>query len=73
LWLLGTGRERERAAEQRSDEGKLEALRKQASRFKEQVTKQQQVWIPRPILPFYCLAAVLYPCYVCEKMGVISR
>jgi hypothetical protein len=56
------GGERERAAERRSVKGDMEALRKQASRFKEQVAKQQQVWIPRPILPFYCLAAVLLSC-----------
>jgi hypothetical protein len=58
LRLLAVGgRERERARERN---GEMDALRKQASRFKEQVAKQQQVRIPRPILPFHYLAAVLF-------------
>jgi hypothetical protein len=56
-------RERERESERaRERNGEMDALRKQASRFKEQVAKQQQVRIPRPILPFHYLAAVLFFC-----------
>jgi hypothetical protein len=57
----GFWQERERESERaRERNGEMDALRKQASRFKEQVAKQQQVRIPRPILPFHYLAAVLF-------------